>query len=169
MPTFEYKICQIAAKNLIFRKCSECSNSIVFITQQERVRLEEVVYCAHCKKIVTDYKTSYKLGITVYDYFYNKLESVTLYDQVVEDLIGCSSDQFLAHMKRDALLARRLEDLLVGMYCAIEFSSETKKGTKKSGGWRRAKSIRLQYQDSPKVIDVLLKSRHSIVYDASLL
>ncbi|KAI8334513.1 hypothetical protein EDC96DRAFT_525331 [Choanephora cucurbitarum] len=164
MPTFEYKICQVAAKNLIYRKCSECSNSIVFIAQQELVRLEEEVYCPKCKKVVTDYKTGYKLSLTVLDYFYNKLETITLYDQVVEELIGCSSDQFLAHLKRDALLGHRFEDLLVGMYCAIEFSSGSKKGSKK-----RAKSIRLQYQDSPEIINVLLESRHIITYDSSLL
>ncbi|KAI8051888.1 uncharacterized protein B0P05DRAFT_311954 [Gilbertella persicaria] len=170
MLSFDYKIYQASARNLLFRRCGNCQGNVVFAMQNEPSQLEDSIYCPNCKKMVTNCKIYYKLGLVVVDIVKNKFDAIIAYERVAEALIGCSAETFLEHWKQDPSLSQRLEDRLVGMYCTVSFGPDKKTLRKPfDDNAKRAKSIQLRYQENVNLIDIVLNTKHEIKYSPSIM
>jgi len=75
-----------------------------------------------------DVETTYLLRITVATAFDTKLIELVAFDEVVEELIGCSAAQFVEHLSKKPELLSITQGQFVGLRCDITARDEPKPG-----------------------------------------
>lgn len=186
METRQYKIIQASTQELLFIKCAKCKLRITFVTRNEFVYGQETCYCDKCKTIKTmnqDKKVTYKLGLAVLDIQTNKMESLALYDDEVARVFGCLPLPYLEvgftlwccccrnptnisafqNLQQDKWLSKKIEELLVGLYCSALVSKADKKNV------RKAKKVQFLYTDQLAIVDLIKATTDDITFDASVL
>ncbi|KAL9547519.1 hypothetical protein MBANPS3_006129 [Mucor bainieri] len=161
METRQYKIIQASTLNLLFSKCDK-SHKVVFVTKNEFVYGQEMCYCERCNKIVKDKKVTYRLDLAVLDIETNKMESIILYDSEVANAFGCLPDEYLKYLQQDTCLSKKIEELLIGLYCSAKIKVNKE-------GERKAHKFQLMYADEPKIVDLIRATSDDVRFDPSVL
>ncbi|OAD02460.1 hypothetical protein MUCCIDRAFT_164388 [Mucor lusitanicus CBS 277.49] len=110
-----------------------------------------------------DKKVTYKLGLAVLDIQTNKMESLALYDDEVARVFGCLPLPYLENLQQDKWLSKKIEELLVGLYCSALVSKADKKNV------RKAKKVQFLYTDQLAIVDLIKATTDDITFDASVL
>ncbi|KAI8081186.1 hypothetical protein BDF21DRAFT_418602 [Thamnidium elegans] len=150
---FEYKIIQIRLQKILFKKCP-CKGFVVPVVTSGLYQ-DTLLYCDRCNKIIKEPVMNYTFDMTVLNLFENVVETVSVYDKIAEDFIGCSPEQLTRYLQEDKSLLAKLEEIGKGMYITVETFPQ-----KEAFSSRKAKKITYNYEgdDSEmKLIDILNK------------
>ncbi|KAI8149082.1 hypothetical protein BJV82DRAFT_206612 [Fennellomyces sp. T-0311] len=124
-------IVQVAARQLIFRRCSTCKGKLVGCAQNHELRTAGVMYfCVECGDDATTFLANYHLEMIVSVSNGEKVKKATAYDKAVELLLGCSADKLSELLVKDPKLVDDIEEMLLGLRCHLIIRQDKKKKKK---------------------------------------
>lgn len=87
----QHKIIQLFAKEILFKRCSECKGRIIPIQIDETAT--GLYYCEQCSKEITTFEHNYTIKLELLDIHTEEVLVVKIYDKVAENFLGCSPNE----------------------------------------------------------------------------
>lgn len=92
-----YQILNLRARDIVFKKC-QCKGSIGSAVNSKFSKEDELLYCNNCQKLVHEIVKNFKIELVLLNIFENQIEEVTMYDEVANEFLGCTPDEYLEVM-----------------------------------------------------------------------